>query len=296
MTKSQKKISHILITGIQEAYGKEGSDFYHETLKVSHGKFISIFVIIFLTLNALFGALYFFIPGSIIGPTEPNFIDCFSFSVQTMGTVGYGTFYPQSLLAHALVTIEVMIGLVGIGTFAALAFARISLPSSKLVFSNQILMNEDDGAPNLICRVAHMRSNMVVNAQISLHLVQPVINQYGHTEMAMEPLTLIKSHYHVLTGAWSVKHCIQADSPLWGKSATQLLSENCSIVAAISGIDGTTSEAINHIKSYSPTDIIENHRFKSIIYKDVLSKDHIVDLTLINEIESTVITDMPKKL
>jgi inward rectifier potassium channel len=56
--KSNKKISHILIAGIKEAYRNEGSDFYHETLKVSHSKFIGIFVIIFLSLNAIFGSLY----------------------------------------------------------------------------------------------------------------------------------------------------------------------------------------------------------------------------------------------
>ena len=60
-----KKISHILIDGIKEAYGKEGGDFYHDTLQVSHSKFIGIFVVGFLTLNAIFGALYFFIPGTI---------------------------------------------------------------------------------------------------------------------------------------------------------------------------------------------------------------------------------------
>jgi inward rectifier potassium channel len=55
-----------------------------------------------------------------------------------MGTVGYGTFYPKSIIAHILVTLEVMIGLVGMGTFAALAFARISLPNSKLIFSENL--------------------------------------------------------------------------------------------------------------------------------------------------------------
>jgi hypothetical protein len=72
-----KKISTILIDGIKEAYSKEGGDFYHNTLQISHSKFISIFVICFLTLNAIFGSLYYFIPGTIAGPGEASFIDCF---------------------------------------------------------------------------------------------------------------------------------------------------------------------------------------------------------------------------
>lgn len=282
-----KKISHILIDGIKEAYGKEGGDFYHDTLQVSQSKFIGIFVVGFLTLNALFGALYFFIPGTISGPTTPNFFDCFSFSVQTMGTVGYGTFYPKSIIAHILVTIEVMIGLVGIGTFAALAFARISLPNSKLIFSKKLVINEDDGEPMLMCRVAHLRNNMVVNAKISLQLIRPVTNSGGHTEMLLDQLNLQHDSYHVMTGAWIIKHPITPDSPLFGKSSENLKQEKSSIIATITGIDGTTSEAINHVHAYTPDDIIWNQRFKSIIYKDPLSDDHIVDLTLINEMESS---------
>jgi len=284
--KSNKKISQIIISGIKEAYTKDGGDFYHETLKVSHGKFIGIFITIFLSLNAFFGSLYYFIPGMISGPGEPNFIDCFSFSVQTMGTVGYGTYYPKSLLAHILVTIEVMIGLLGIGTFAALAFARISLPNSKLIFSDKLLINFDEGEPHLMCRVAHLRNNIVVNAQISLQLVHPITNRSGQIEMVMEQLNLIKNNYHIMTGAWTIKHPLSKDSPICGKSSSQLRLENCSIIATITGVDGTTSEAINHVHSYSPEDIIWNQRFKSIIFKDPQSDGHIVDLTMINEIES----------
>jgi inward rectifier potassium channel len=284
---SSKKISQILINGIKEAYGNEGGgDFYHDTLRVSHSKFIGIFVVSFLSLNAIFGSLYYFIPGTITGPVEPNFIDCFSFSVQTMGTVGYGTFYPKSLLAHILVTIEVMIGLVGIGTFAALAFARISLPNSKLIFSDKLVINEDDGEPMLMCRVAHLRNNMVVNAQISLQLLRPVTNAGGQTEMVLDSLNLQNHSYHVLTGAWIIKHPLRYDSPLFGKSSADLHAKKSSIIATITGIDGTTSEAINHVHAYSPDDIIWNQRFKSIIYKDPQSDDQIIDLTLINEMES----------
>ena len=282
-----KKISHILIDGIKEAYTKEGGDFYHNTLQVSHSKFIGIFVVCFLTLNAIFGSLYYFIPGTIAGPSQASFIDCFSFSVQTMGTVGYGTFYPKSILAHILVTIEVMIGLVGMGTFAALAFARISLPNSKLIFSEKLVINEDDGEPMLMCRVAHLRKNMVVNAHISLQLIRPVTNPTGHTEMLLDQLELQNNRYHVMTGAWIIKHPINRQSPLFGKNSLDLKSEKCSILATITGIDGTTSESINHVHAYSPDDMIWNQRFKSIVYKDPNSEDYIVDLTLINEMESS---------
>jgi len=103
----------------------------------------------------------------------------------------------------------------------------------------------------------------------------------------MEPLHLIKNNYHIMTGAWIIKHPLNEQSPIYGKSSSQLKLETCSIIATITGVDGTTSEAINHVHSYSPEDIIWYQRFKSIIFKDSQSDGYIVDLTMINEIEST---------
>jgi inward rectifier potassium channel len=284
---AKKRMSQILGTGIKEAFSNQGNDFYHETLKVSHQRFVGIFVTVFLSLNAFFGAIYYLVPGTITGTHAPNYLDCFSFSVQTMGTVGYGTFYPTSVLAHVLVTIEVMIGLVGIGTFAALAFARISLPSSKLIVSNKMVINNDEGEPTLMFRVAHLRQNMIVDAHISLQLLSPVKNWTGQIEMMMVPLELTKEYYHVLTGGWLIKHHITEDSPIFGKSSLDLHQQRSSLVATITGTDGTTSEAVNHVYSYSPDDIIWHQRFKSIIQVDPVSGDHIVDLTRINEMESS---------
>jgi inward rectifier potassium channel len=284
---AKKRISRILGTGIKEATHHQGTDFYHETLKVSHQRFIGIFVTVFLSLNAFFGAIYYLVPGTITGTHQPNYLDCFSFSVQTMGTVGYGTFYPTSVLAHVLVTIEVMIGLVGIGTFAALAFARISLPSSKLIVSNKMVINDDEGEPNLMFRVAHLRQNMIVDAHISLQLLSTVKNWTGQIEMVMVPLELTKEYYHVLTGGWLIKHRISEDSPIYGKTSLDLHQQHASLIATITGTDGTTSEAVNYVYSYTPDDIIWNQRFKSIIQVDPVSGDHIVDLTGINEMESS---------
>jgi hypothetical protein len=57
--------------------------------------------------------------------------------------------------------------------------------------------------------------------------------------MAMEPLNLIKNNYHIMTGAWIVKHPLSEGSPIRGKSSSQMRQENCSIIATITGIDGT---------------------------------------------------------
>jgi inward rectifier potassium channel len=292
----KKRISQILQTGIKEVFQKNGGDFYHETLKVSHPMFLGIFITVFLSLNTFFGLIYYIVPNTITGPRVPNFIDCFSFSVQTMGTVGYGTFYPTSLLAHVLVTIEVMIGLVGIGTFAALAFARISLPNSKLTVSNKLLINEDDGEPTLLFRVAHLRQNFLVDVHISLQILYAVKNWTGQIEMVLEPLQLEHDFYHVLTGVWLIKHHINEESQLFGKSSSELKKQHSSLIATITGTDGTTSESVSFVHSYSPDDIIWNQRFKSIAHENQQTGELTIDHTLINEMESSKFHGKPKHL
>jgi inward rectifier potassium channel len=283
----KNKFSRVLRTNFLEKYRSEGFDFYHSTLKSSLFTFIGNFVIIFLGLNAIFGVLYYLQPNSIAGVPEHNFLDCFFFSVQTMGTIGYGAYTPQTIYAHILATIEVMIGLVGIGTFAALTFARISLPSGRLKFSEQCVINLDDGEPKLMFRVVHLRSNMIMNAKISLQVLMPTTNAHGQIEINLVDLPLEKDFYHVMTASWIVKHKITKDSPIFGKTQEDLITENACLIATITGIDGTVSQNVNHVYSYLPQDILWDRRFKSVIQLVEQRGAHVIDLNMVNHLEES---------
>jgi inward rectifier potassium channel len=281
------KYSQVLRTNFKEKYRSEGFDFYHGTLKSSLVTFIGNFVGIFLGLNAIFGFLYYLQPYSIAGVAEHNFLDCFFFSVQTMGTIGYGAYTPQTIYAHILVTIEVMIGLVGIGTFAALTFARISLPSGRLKFSEQCVINVDDGEPKLMFRVVHLRNNMIMNAKISLQLLMPTTNAYGQVEINLVDLPLENDFYHVMTASWIVKHPLTSISPIYNKTQADLAAEKCCLIATITGIDGTISQNVNHVYSYLPEDILWDMRFKSVIQFDEQQGEHVIDLNMVNHLEES---------
>lgn len=281
------KYSQVLRTNFKEKYLSEGFDFYHGTLKSSLVTFIGNFVGIFLGLNAIFGFLYYLQPNSIAGVAEHNFLDCFFFSVQTMGTIGYGAYTPQTIYAHILVTIEVMIGLVGIGTFAALTFARISLPSGRLKFSEQCVINVDDGEPKLMFRVVHLRNNMIMNAKISLQLLMPTTNAYGQVEINLVDLPLENDFYHVMTASWIVKHPLTSISPIYNKTQADLAAEKCCLIATITGIDGTISQNVNHVYSYLPEDILWDMRFKSVIQFDEQQGEHVIDLNMVNHLEES---------
>jgi len=111
----------------------------------------SIFLI-----NATFGCLYYLGDEAIGGLNGASYWEYFLFSVKTLATIGYGNKFPQTLYADVLVTIEAMVGLLGLGVFAAIAFARLSIPRSRIIFSNTAVIADFEGVPTLTIRVANV--------------------------------------------------------------------------------------------------------------------------------------------
>jgi len=119
--------------------------------------YLGLFVSAFLVVNAAFGYLYYVGNNAIGGLATSSYWEYFFFSVQTLATIGYGTKFPQTLYADVLVTVEAMIGLLSMGLFAAIAFARLSIPRSRVIFSNTAVIAEFEGVPTLMFRVANER-------------------------------------------------------------------------------------------------------------------------------------------
>src|SRR5439155_14549111 len=103
-------------------------DLYYQLLASSWAHLLVVLAILFLSVNALFALAYRAVPGSIENARPGSFADAFFFSVQTMATIGYGKLAPQTMLANTLVTIEVLVGLLGIAVVTGLVFAKFSRP------------------------------------------------------------------------------------------------------------------------------------------------------------------------
>ena len=58
----------------------------------------------------------------------------FFFSVQTMGTIGYGAIYPESFAANCVVVAESIVGLIVTALSTGLVFAKFSRPTARVVF------------------------------------------------------------------------------------------------------------------------------------------------------------------
>src|SRR4029079_2720862 len=80
-------------------------DFYHALLRLPWWATIAAIAGAFLVANALFAVVFAAI-GGVTHAGPASFRDAFFFSVQTMGTIGYGAMYPESTAANVLVVGE----------------------------------------------------------------------------------------------------------------------------------------------------------------------------------------------
>ena len=141
-------------------------DLYFALITGSFLRFLLAVALFVLLINTLFAVLYLVSPGCIANARAGSFEDAFFFSVQTFATIGYGIMSPSTLYAHVVVTIESVLGILAVGSFAGIAFARLSRPTARVLFSDKLVIRPRNGVPHLQFRVANWRNNLVIEAQV----------------------------------------------------------------------------------------------------------------------------------
>ena len=71
--------------------------------------------------------------GGVANARPGSFYDAFCFSVETMGTVGYGWMYPTSAAANAIMIVESVTSLIVTAVATGLVFAKFSRSSARVV-------------------------------------------------------------------------------------------------------------------------------------------------------------------
>ncbi len=115
--------------------------------------------------------------GGVANARPGSFADAFFFSVQTLGTIGYGHFEPEALGAHMLVLLESFVSLFMTAVATGIVFARFSQPRARLQFSETMVIGPMDGVPTLMLRVGNERTSAIIEA-----LVRVVLIRTEHTD------------------------------------------------------------------------------------------------------------------
>lgn len=241
-------------------------DPYHLLLTIPWTGFLLIVWVSYILINIIF-ALAYWLGGDCIANARPgSFIDLFFFSVQTLASIGYGAMYPKTLYANIVVTIEAMMGIVGIALMTGLAFARFSRPSARVIFSRVAVITPYNGVPTLMFRTANQRRNLILEAQMRVYLMRDEITAEGEFIRRLHDLKLLRNQTPSFTLSWLALHPIDESSPLYGMSAESLVQTNTNLVISVSGIDETVAQVVHARHQYTAHDILWNNRFVDIFH------------------------------
>ncbi len=220
------------------------ADVYHFLLGRSWWRLIGSFVNVYLVVNVLFGTAYWLV-GGVANAREGSWRDAFFFSVQTIGTIGYGAMYPVSSAAQTLVLLESIVGILLIALVTGLVFSKFSRPISRLRFTHQMTITPVDGVPTLIFRCANDRGNHVVEATVTVVILRRAPSAEGVITWRSEDLRLVRNRSSAFTRTWTVLHTIDSTSPLYGATPESLVRDDVEIMVSLMGMDSMTSQMIH---------------------------------------------------
>jgi inward rectifier potassium channel len=242
-------------------------DSYHWFLRARWSVALAAIVGAYMALNALFACAYL-VTGGVANSHAGSFWDALCFSVQTMGTIGYGAMYPSSVGANTVMIAESVTSLVVTAVATGLVFAKFSRSSARVAFSRYAVIAPMDGVPTLMMRVGNERGNQILEATIRLALVRTERTREGMLFYRLYDLTLARERSAVISRSWTVLHAISPDSPLFGASPETLKRDEVEIVASVVGTDDTSLQPVHARKRYLDGDILFGAR-----HADVLSED-----------------------
>jgi inward rectifier potassium channel len=239
-------------------------DLYHQLLSLSWPKLLGIIVCLYLAVNAVFGLLYL-AGGDCLENARPgSFSDTFFFSVQTLGTIGYGKMVPRTLYANILVTTEVLTGLLGFALATGLFFTKFARPTARVLFSKVMVVSPRDGIPHLMFRMANERSNQIVEAQLRFAMLRNERTAEGENLRRFYELPLVRNSSPMFALTWTALHAIDANSPLRGQTAESLKASNVEFVVSLIGTDDTFSQTVHARHNYHADDIVWGSRLADV--------------------------------
>ncbi len=246
--------------------GRTGvTDIYHRLLNLPAWGLLLVLAGVYLSANVFFAGLYLLDPGGVTNARPCSFIDAFFFSVQTLGTVGYGAMTPKSVYANSVVTVEAFFSVVLVAVTTGVIFAKVSRPTARVMFSRVAVITDHDGAPTLMFRAANRRANQILEAEVMLNLVRQVTTAEGLTLRQLQELPVSRARSPLFALSWLVMHPINESSPLFGATPESLIEEGAELIVVLSGVDETFAQRIHARYAYKAEDIQWRKQFKDIL-------------------------------
>ena len=229
-----------------------GRDLYHFFLRAPWWVGLIVLSLVFVMANLVFAVAYDLTGGVA---NAHDLVDEFFYSVETMGTIGYGEMYPTTRAAHALVTVEALAQVFLIAVTTGLVFAKFSIPRARVQFARHPTIGPYDGVPTLMFRIGNERDSRLLEAVIRVVLIRTEVNQEGVTLYRMYDLKLERDRSPALARSWTVLHKIDATSLLLAATPESLEKQEVEFVLTLSGTDELSVQQLHAQTRYEAKQI-----------------------------------------
>jgi len=280
--------SEIVIVGVRRP--PVFRDLYFWFLRSSWSACLGMVTLIFLMMNALF-ALAYVEAGGIANARPGSFADAFFFSVQTMGTIGYGAMVPATPFANALMVVEAVVGMLFTAVATGLVFAKFSRFTGRVVFTQNATISDFNGVPTFSFRIGNDRDNQIVEVTIRAQYIWTQRTLEGNTWYRTTDLPLVRERAPVLSRSWVAMHSITETSPLYGLTPEDLKKLEAEFWVSISGTDDTSLQLVHARHRYKHEEVLWAHRHADVLTErpdgvlvmDVAKFNDVVPATLLGK-------------
>jgi inward rectifier potassium channel len=259
-------------------------DPYHLAVALSWPGYFLALLALYLSANLVFAVLFWLVPGSVANARPHSFGDALFFSIETLGTVGYGDMHPATLYGHVVASIEIVCGLAFTAILTGLTFVRFSRPRAKLVFASNPVVAMHNAKPTLMLQVGNGRPGVLTNATAKLNVLLSETAADGSLLRRAQELRLERAHIPLFPLSWTLMHVCDEKSPLYGYDRSRVLQAEARIFVTLEAHDPTLATLVHEIHTYAPEDI----RF-GVRYRNPIAIEHdgmpVIDLRTIGALE-----------
>ena len=240
-------------------------DIYHNLLIMPWWAFVMVVGAVYVGANLLFACLYWPDTHGLTNARPNSFVDALNFSVETLGTIGYGVMAPRDGYCNALVAAEAFTSIFLTAVLTGLIFSRVSRPTARVLFSNIAVLAEFEGRPTLMLRAANQRANQMLEAEATLTLSRQMVTDEGVFMRVFDPMTLRRARSPLFAVSWTIMHVIDETSPLQGRDAAWMRDIQAEFLVTVAGLDEATSQRVHARTSYMADEIVWGRHFADVI-------------------------------
>lgn len=247
--------------------GLKGFSLYYWFIHLHWAWLLLYGVMGYFLINLIFALAYFFAgPEHLTGGLDQDtpsdfFMHCFYFSTQTLTTVGYGFISPIKGFSSVVAAIEAMIGLLTFAFATSVLYGRFSKAKAKILFSSTMVECPYRGIRGLKFRIANPRRSEIIELKARV-IYSFLADEKGQLVRRYLPLNLEIDFINMFPLPWTIVHPIDEDSPLKGKTKSDLIKEQTELIILLKGYDEAFNQDVHQIHSYRASEISFNFDFE----------------------------------